>query len=79
MGFVRVKAEDVPAAKWLGYDKRRQARLAVFKRQIAAARADLAPPPAAPAPQAESADPPREAPALSGESTTDPAESIAGE
>jgi N-acetylglutamate synthase-like GNAT family acetyltransferase len=38
MGFVRVKAEDVPAAKWLHYDRRRRARLAVFRRQIAAER-----------------------------------------
>jgi amino-acid N-acetyltransferase len=35
MGFTRVRAEDVPPAKWLGYDKRRRARLAVFKRTIA--------------------------------------------
>jgi len=35
MGFTRVRAEDVPPAKWVGYDKRRRARLAVFKRAIA--------------------------------------------
>jgi amino-acid N-acetyltransferase len=35
MGFTRVNAEDVPPAKWFGYDKRRRARLAVFKRAIA--------------------------------------------
>jgi amino-acid N-acetyltransferase len=34
MGFERVRVEDVPAAKWLGYDKRRRARLAIFKRPI---------------------------------------------
>lgn len=34
MGFTRVRADEVPAAKWFGYDKRRQARLACFKRRI---------------------------------------------
>jgi amino-acid N-acetyltransferase len=34
MGFTRVKADDVPAAKWFGYDKRRRARLACFKRTL---------------------------------------------
>jgi amino-acid N-acetyltransferase len=34
MGFTRVKADEVPAAKWFGYDKRRQARLACFKRTV---------------------------------------------
>jgi len=38
MGFTRVKAEDVPPAKWFGYDKRRRARLAVFKREVALPR-----------------------------------------
>ncbi|HWP64561.1 MAG TPA: GNAT family N-acetyltransferase [Candidatus Limnocylindria bacterium] len=36
MGFTRVRADELPAAKWFGYDKRRQARLACFKRVIAA-------------------------------------------
>lgn len=54
MGFTRVRAEDVPAAKWFGYDKRRRARLAVFKRPLAVERPDtvavaLPPPVAAPA------------------------------
>jgi amino-acid N-acetyltransferase len=34
MGFTRVRADEVPAAKWFGYDKRRQARLACFKRRV---------------------------------------------
>jgi amino-acid N-acetyltransferase len=34
MGFTRVKVDEVPAAKWFGYDKRRQARLACFKRRL---------------------------------------------
>jgi amino-acid N-acetyltransferase len=56
MGFERVRPEDVPAAKWVGYDKRRRAKLAVFKHWIASdsvvpepvAPAAAAPPPAAP-------------------------------
>jgi hypothetical protein len=56
MGFTRVRAEDVPDAKWFGYDKRRRARLAVFKRALAAERPEAVPvaPPAAavPAPAA---------------------------
>jgi amino-acid N-acetyltransferase len=39
MGFTRVRADEVPAAKWFGYDKRRQARLACFKRRIGERRA----------------------------------------
>ena len=50
MGFTRVKADEVPAAKWFGYDKRRQARLACFKRRIgepaSAAATEPAPAPA---------------------------------
>jgi len=33
-GFVRVGAGDVPAAKWVGYDARRRARVAVLKRPV---------------------------------------------
>ncbi len=32
--FERVTTADVPAAKWLGYDRRRQERVAVFRRQM---------------------------------------------
>jgi amino-acid N-acetyltransferase len=35
IGFARVGARDVPAAKWEGYDRRRRARLAVFRRALA--------------------------------------------
>jgi amino-acid N-acetyltransferase len=34
MGFTRVRHEDVPPAKWVGYDERRRARLAVFRRWV---------------------------------------------
>jgi N-acetylglutamate synthase-like GNAT family acetyltransferase len=37
LGFERVGAAAVPAAKWVGYDARRRARVAVFKRRLAAA------------------------------------------
>jgi N-acetylglutamate synthase-like GNAT family acetyltransferase len=43
MGFTRAKHEDVPESKWFGYDRRRRARLAVFKRRVALERADAAP------------------------------------
>jgi len=33
-GFARVGAGDVPAAKWVGYDARRRARVAVLKRPV---------------------------------------------
>jgi amino-acid N-acetyltransferase len=39
VGFERVRADRVPAAKWVGYDARRRARVAVFKRRLAAASA----------------------------------------
>jgi amino-acid N-acetyltransferase len=35
LGFERVGAEGVPAAKWAGYDARRRARVAVFRRRLA--------------------------------------------
>ena len=53
MGFTRVRADEVPAAKWFGYDKRRQARLACFKHWIsepANAAATVRPAEAAPEP-----------------------------
>jgi amino-acid N-acetyltransferase len=37
LGFERVGAGRVPAAKWVGYDARRRARVAVFKQRLAAA------------------------------------------
>jgi amino-acid N-acetyltransferase len=61
MGFTRVRAEDVPPEKWAGYDTRRRARLAVFKRPVALAPAVAAsepvtapalPSPVAPSPEA---------------------------
>jgi len=39
LGFERVSPEEVPAAKWVGYDRRRRARVAVFRRRLAAAAA----------------------------------------
>ena len=36
LGFERVSADAVPAAKWVGYDRRRRARVAVFRRRLAA-------------------------------------------
>ena len=42
LGFARVPPGDVPGAKWAGYDARRRARVAVFRRNVtstAAARA----------------------------------------
>jgi amino-acid N-acetyltransferase len=36
LGFARVDAGAVPAAKWAGYDTRRRARVAVFRRAISA-------------------------------------------
>jgi amino-acid N-acetyltransferase len=36
LGFERVGAEDVPPAKWEGYDARRRARVAVFRRRLTA-------------------------------------------
>jgi len=42
MGFERVGAEDVPAAKWAGYDARRRARIAVFRRRLPAVAARAA-------------------------------------
>jgi N-acetylglutamate synthase-like GNAT family acetyltransferase len=39
LGFSRVRPTDVPAAKWLAYDTRRRARVAVFRRAIGAATA----------------------------------------
>jgi amino-acid N-acetyltransferase len=42
LGFERVGTDDVPPAKWAGYDARRRARVAVFRRRlpvVAAARA----------------------------------------
>jgi amino-acid N-acetyltransferase len=37
LGFARVRPEDVPAAKWEGYDVRRRARVVVLRRQVAGA------------------------------------------
>jgi amino-acid N-acetyltransferase len=37
LGFVAVDPDAVPAAKWAGYDDRRRARVAIFKRALAAA------------------------------------------
>jgi amino-acid N-acetyltransferase len=37
LGFARVEVDAVPAAKWVGYDARRRARVVVFKRGLAAA------------------------------------------
>ena len=39
LGFERVSAAAVPAAKWVGYDRRRRARVAVFRRRLPAAAA----------------------------------------
>ncbi|TMA64969.1 MAG: GNAT family N-acetyltransferase [Deltaproteobacteria bacterium] len=39
LGFERVSAATVPAAKWVGYDRRRRARVAVFRRRLPAAAA----------------------------------------
>jgi len=36
LGFERVAADEVPAAKWTGYDASRRARVAVFKRRLPA-------------------------------------------
>jgi amino-acid N-acetyltransferase len=83
MGFVRVKPEDVPPAKWCGYDKRRRARLAVFKRRIAPERTDepvttMPAPPSVPAtvPTPATATPTTAPPPLG---TLVPAASVAGE
>jgi len=35
LGFARVGADEVPAAKWVGYDARRRARVAVLRRTLA--------------------------------------------
>ncbi|HZP42626.1 MAG TPA: GNAT family N-acetyltransferase [Candidatus Binatia bacterium] len=37
LGFERVGADDVPAAKWVGYDPRRRARVGVFRRRLSSA------------------------------------------
>jgi amino-acid N-acetyltransferase len=37
LGFTRVTADDVPAAKWKGYDVRRRSRVAVLRRRTSAA------------------------------------------
>jgi amino-acid N-acetyltransferase len=34
LGFTRVGADDVPAAKWVGYDARRRSRVAVLRRPL---------------------------------------------
>lgn len=34
IGFTRVPQTAVPAGKWIGYDKRRRARLATFRREL---------------------------------------------
>ena len=39
LGFERVSAAAVPAAKWVGYDRRRRARVAVFRRRLPVAAA----------------------------------------
>jgi amino-acid N-acetyltransferase len=39
LGFERASLEEVPAAKWIGYDPRRRARVAVFRRRLTAAAA----------------------------------------
>ena len=36
LGFARVEAGAVPAAKWTGYDARRRVRVAVFRRPLSA-------------------------------------------
>jgi amino-acid N-acetyltransferase len=43
LGFERVASGDVPAAKWQGYDMRRRARVAIFRRPIAAPAAAAMP------------------------------------
>ena len=42
LGFERVRADDVPAAKWVGYDRRRRSRVAVFRRRLTTAAAAVA-------------------------------------
>ena len=42
LGFERVRADDVPAAKWVGYDRRRRSRVAVFRRRLTTAAAAAA-------------------------------------
>jgi amino-acid N-acetyltransferase len=37
LGFERVGGDDVPARKWVGYDPRRRARVAVFRHRLATA------------------------------------------
>ncbi len=39
IGFERVTPDDVPAAKWVGYDPRRRARVGVFRRALPAVAA----------------------------------------
>jgi len=36
LGFARVDADAVPTTKWAGYDARRRARVAVFRRPLPA-------------------------------------------
>ena len=38
LGFVQVRGEQVPSAKWVGYDARRRARVVVCMRQLGAGR-----------------------------------------
>jgi amino-acid N-acetyltransferase len=39
-GFERVSGRSLPAAKWAGYDERRRARVACFRRDLRPARAE---------------------------------------
>jgi len=41
-GFERVPGRSVPPAKWIGYDDRRRARVACFRRDLRAARGERA-------------------------------------
>jgi amino-acid N-acetyltransferase len=43
LGFERVRPDEVPAAKWAGYDARRRARVAVFRRRLSTAAAARVP------------------------------------
>ena len=39
-GFARVPARFIPAAKWMGYDERRRARVACFRRILRSPRGE---------------------------------------
>ena len=42
VGFTRVPASAVPAAKWAGYDRKRRSRVVAFRRAIAVDAANVA-------------------------------------